>query len=113
MVKFLADLKSFKAVVSKESFVIIDFTASWCPPCKFIGPIFVALANANAKAKGKDGRPSRLKFFKVDVDKNAEAARMAKIEAMPTFQVWKGGKKVAELVGAGEDRLKALVKKYA
>ena len=39
--------------------------------------------------------------------------RMAKIEAMPTFQVWKGGKKVAELVGAGEDRLKALVKKYA
>lgn len=35
------------------------------------------------------------------------------ISAMPTFQVWKGGAKVDELVGASKDRLKALVEKYA
>lgn len=35
------------------------------------------------------------------------------ISAMPTFQVWKGGVKVDELVGASKDRLKALVEKYA
>ena len=32
---------------------------------------------------------------------------------MPTFQVFRGGEKVDELVGASKDRLKALVEKYA
>ena len=34
------------------------------------------------------------------------------VSAMPTFQVWRGGEKVEELVGASKDRLKALVEKY-
>jgi len=34
------------------------------------------------------------------------------ISAMPTFQVWKGGEKVGELVGASKERLKELIEKY-
>lgn len=102
MVKFLESKADFDTAV--KGLVIIDFTASWCPPCKMIGPKFVALAEASAGGK--------LAFYKVDVDKNAAAASAAGISAMPTFQVWKEGKKVEEFKGADENRLKALVKKY-
>jgi thiol-disulfide isomerase/thioredoxin len=40
-------------------------------------------------------------------------AKTCEISAMPTFQVWKNGQKVDDLVGASKDRLKALVEKYA
>lgn len=40
-------------------------------------------------------------------------ASMCGISAMPTFQVWKDGKKADELVGASKDKLKELIKKYA
>jgi thioredoxin 1 len=46
-------------------------------------------------------------FLKVDVDE-VEA-----VAAMPTFQVWKDGAKVDELVGASKDKLKELIEKYA
>jgi len=69
-----------------------------------IGPKFVKLAEANASGP--------LSFFKVDVDKNAYATKAAGIEAMPTFQVWKGGKKLEEFKGADENKLKQLIAKY-
>jgi thioredoxin 1 len=102
MVKFLENLDQFKEAA--KGLMIIDFTASWCPPCKMIGPKFEALAEASKNGK--------LSFFKVDVDVNTKAAQLAGIEAMPTFQVWGQGKKVAELVGADEKKLKELVAKY-
>eukprot|EP00591_Stephanopyxis_turris_P005268 CAMPEP_0195522654 /NCGR_PEP_ID=MMETSP0794_2-20130614/21024_1 /TAXON_ID=515487 /ORGANISM="Stephanopyxis turris, Strain CCMP 815" /LENGTH=103 /DNA_ID=CAMNT_0040652457 /DNA_START=83 /DNA_END=394 /DNA_ORIENTATION=- len=102
MVKFLDTEGEFQEAT--KSLCIIDFTASWCPPCKFIGPKFVALAEASNGGK--------LSFFKVDVDKNEAAAKAAGISAMPTFQIWNEGKKVEEFKGANEDKLKALVKKY-
>ena len=41
--------------------MVIDFTATWCPPCKQIGPIFVAMADEPAYKNS-------VKFFKCDVD---------------------------------------------
>lgn len=52
-------------------------------------------------------------FVKVDVDQNAEVAGDAGISAMPTFQVYKEGKKVDEFLGADKARLRALAVKYA
>ena len=50
----------------------------------------------------------RVTFLKVDVDANATVAALAGVNAMPTFQVYRDGAKVAELVGAAKDKLKAL-----
>jgi len=84
--------------------VAIDFTASWCGPCKMIGPKFDAMSN--------DEKYSKIEFVKIDVDECDDDAAAAGISAMPTFQIWQNGAKVDELVGASEEKLKALLDKY-
>eukprot|EP00037_Helgoeca_nana_P000265 m.20914 g.20914 ORF g.20914 m.20914 type:complete len:112 (-) comp10335_c0_seq1:58-393(-) len=102
MVKIVATKAEFDEITSGDKAVIIDFTASWCGPCKMIGPVFEEFS--------KD--PGNLVFIKIDVDENEEAAAACGISAMPTFQVWKAGKKVDELVGASKDKLAELIAKY-
>ena len=84
--------------------MIVDFTATWCPPCRKIGPVFEKIA---AEHQG-----GALAFVKVDVDENQDAAEKAAISCMPTFQVWSGGQKVDGFEGASETQLRALVAKH-
>ncbi|BDA44390.1 Thioredoxin [Coccomyxa sp. Obi] len=79
--------------------VIVDFTATWCGPCRIIAPVFEELSTKY---------PSVV-FLKVDVDQNEAVAGECGISAMPTFQVYKDGKKIQEMVGASKDNLEALV----
>ena len=50
-------------------------------------------------------------FKKVDVDENSDTAEACAVSAMPTFQFYKGGKKVDEFSGADPAKLKAMVDK--
>ena len=54
---------------------------------------------------------SQAKFFKVDVDEASDVAQELGIRAMPTFLLFKGGEKVAEVVGANERALEEAVKR--
>ncbi len=67
-----------------------------------IGPEFVKLSNEY----------QNVVFLKVDVDQVESVAASCGISAMPTFQVFKDGKKVDELVGASKEKLLELVQKY-
>lgn len=82
--------------------IIVDFSATWCAPCRMIGPEFAKLSNEY----------HNVVFLKVDVDQVESVAASCGISAMPTFQVFKDGKKVDELVGASKDKLLELVQKY-
>ena len=84
-----------------EKAVIVDFFATWCPPCQFIGPKFVDLAQKYPEAL----------FVKVDVDRNEATAERYDVSAMPTFIAIKDGMKVGSVVGADVDAVEALVKK--
>ena len=77
--------------------LVIDFTATWCPPCQKIGPLFKELAlTVN----------NMTTLAKVDVDDNSQTAHACGITAMPTFQFYKDGKKFDELQGANEQGIK-------
>jgi len=82
-----------KTLADAPGLVVVDFTATWCPPCKRIAPIFVASVT----------------FIKVDVDENAETAQAVGISCMPTFKFYKKGECVHTMEGADEAGLKAKV----
>ena len=104
LVPFLNDITSFNEAVARTNsgrLLAIDFTATWCGPCKMIGPRFEAMAES--------GDFRFVDFAKVDVDANQEASAMCGIRSMPTFQMYRHGVKVAEFSGADEMRLRGLL----
>ncbi|KAJ8464657.1 hypothetical protein OPV22_027209 [Ensete ventricosum] len=75
--------------------MVIDFSASWCGPCRFVEPAFKAMAAQYSDAV----------FFKIDVDEIPEVSKQWKVQAMPTFVLVKGGQEVGRIVGAKKDEL--------
>lgn len=80
---------------------VIDFYATWCPPCKKIAPLFEML-----KCEYSD----KIEFKSVDVDENIELTSKYKIEAMPTFVLLDShGNEIQRIVGADAEALSKAV----
>ncbi|KAL3677613.1 hypothetical protein R1sor_027561 [Riccia sorocarpa] len=75
--------------------VVVDFTATWCGPCRIMSPVFVELSKKHPN----------LIFLKVDVDKLQEVASRWEVTAMPTFIYIKDNKVADKIVGANKDEL--------
>ncbi|XP_005807280.1 thioredoxin-like [Xiphophorus maculatus] len=101
MVREVKDLADFESILkgAGNKLVVVDFTATWCGPCKQIGPQFVALSE---QAENKD-----VVFLKVDVDEAEDVSSQCKISCMPTFHFYKNGEKVFEFSGANLATLKS------
>eukprot|EP01117_Protostelium_nocturnum_P014657 TRINITY_DN559_c0_g1_i1.p1 TRINITY_DN559_c0_g1~~TRINITY_DN559_c0_g1_i1.p1 ORF type:complete len:109 (-),score=26.49 TRINITY_DN559_c0_g1_i1:62-388(-) len=102
-VKHVETFDEFKSTIGSGSLVVVDFYADWCGPCKRIAPFLETLSTQFADAK----------FIKVNVEEREDIAKECDISAMPTFHLYKDGKKVESLVGADQNKLKALVEKHA
>jgi len=87
--------------------VVIDFTASWCGPCKLIAPFYAELSDS------EEVKQLGVVFLKVDVDENADTAQEYNVSAMPTFIFVKNGEVVDRLMGANAARLQEMVLEYA
>jgi len=82
---------NFEAEVQQSDLpVLIDFWATWCPPCKMLAPIIEELAS------DLDGR---LKVGKVDTDSNPNIRDSFGINSIPTLVLIKSGQEVQRLVG--------------
>ncbi|MBL8954473.1 MAG: thioredoxin [Myxococcaceae bacterium] len=94
----------FKAkVLDSPVPVLVDFTATWCPPCRAIKPSLEELA---AQYQGKAA------VVAVDVDVSQATSQQFGIRAMPTLLMFKGGKVVNQLVGAApKAKLEELITK--
>ena len=94
----------FDGFVSKTPFVVVDFWAEWCGPCKALDPIVKDLA---AKYDGK------VTFAKVDADSNPMKIRAYGIMGIPTLLLFKGGSLVDTIVGAvPKAKLEAVIQKH-
>jgi thiol-disulfide isomerase/thioredoxin len=78
---------AFTKLEESKAKQVYYFTASWCPPCKMIGPVFEKMAPEYPE----------IKFLKVDVDENPEAAGKFQISSVPTFLFSDDG----EILGSG------------
>ncbi|MET8563367.1 thioredoxin [Streptomyces flaveolus] len=78
-------------VLLSDKPVLVDFWATWCPPCRAVAPILDKLAAEHADT---------LKVVKLDVDQNPQTASQYGITSIPTMKVFQGGKPVKTLVGA-------------
>ncbi len=76
---------------SKEVPVIVDFWATWCGPCKQLGPILEKVVTA---ANGA------VRLVKVDIDKNPQIAGQLRIQSIPAVYAFKGGRPVDGFMGA-------------
>ncbi|RAR13324.1 hypothetical protein DDE83_003323 [Stemphylium lycopersici] len=88
-----------EAMCDKETLMVLDCFATWCGPCKVIAPQVVKFSDTYDKAR----------FYKLDVDEVPDVAQELGIRAMPTFLLFKGGDKVAEVVGANPKALEAAI----
>ncbi|KAF1921357.1 thioredoxin-like protein, partial [Ampelomyces quisqualis] len=92
----------FRTLLNAHTYLIADFYATWCPPCKQIAPIYNQLSTTHSS-------PATFAFVKVNVDEQRELASQYGVTAMPTFLVFKNGQKVDEIRGADVRRLKSVV----
>ena len=79
-----------KEVLDWAQPVLVDFTATWCPPCKALGPTIEKLAKDYA---------GRVKVGKMDADANHDVLAKYRIEALPTVVVFKKGQPLQMLRG--------------
>jgi putative thioredoxin len=90
---------------SRATPVIVDFWATWCGPCRQLGP---ALEKAVATAKGK------VKLVKVDIDANPAYAGQLRVQSIPAVFAFVDGKPVDAFMGALPDsQVRAFVDKLA
>lgn len=102
-VQELNDLNFEEQVVKSDIPVLVDFSATWCGPCKAIAPLVDQLA---------DEFEGKVKVGKLDIDDSPGVAQRYGIRGVPTLYIFKGGEVVGKMVGAApKQNIKSLMER--
>ena len=84
----------------KDKLVVIDYSTTWCGPCKLVGPKFELLSEKYSDAI----------FLKCTGDSSDLTASLMKrkgVRSVPAFHLWKNGKRIDVIIGAQIQELEA------
>ena len=96
-------MKGFNDIINGNKPVLVDFYADWCAPCRMLSPILLQVS----KEMGE-----KVRIIKVNVDKNADAARRFKIQSVPTMILFRNGEMKWKGSGVMQaDQLKRIIEK--
>ncbi|EAZ89539.1 thioredoxin [Crocosphaera chwakensis] len=100
---FIED-NNFEQLLADSETMVVDYTATWCGPCRVISPLIDRLA---------EEYEGRVNVFKLDLDKNKENAKKYGIKSIPAVLIFKKGEVVEHLVGkASYETFKEAVDKH-
>ncbi len=77
-------------IARKNALAIVDFTATWCGPCKRLAPVL---------EKATEAHPGVVYVGRVDVDRNRDLAKAQGVNGIPDIRIFKNGKEVDRFVG--------------
>jgi thioredoxin len=78
-------MEEFTKIVTSDKYVLVDFNATWCKPCKQLKPILEKIEST---------RKDKMVLIKIDVDENRTLSDLKKIDAIPYLELYKDGKMV-------------------
>ena len=77
-------------VVNSEIPVLVDFWATWCGPCRKLGPVVDEIS---------ESYEGKVKFVKVNVEESLETAKKYSVSGLPSLLVFKNGEAVERMAG--------------
>ena len=77
-------------VINSDKLAVVDFFATWCGPCRKLGPILEEVETELG---------DKVNFKKIDTDDNIDAAKEYQVSGLPTLLVFKDGEVVEGMVG--------------
>eukprot|EP00744_Colponema_vietnamica_P006133 GILI01008929.1.p1 GENE.GILI01008929.1~~GILI01008929.1.p1 ORF type:complete len:153 (+),score=53.19 GILI01008929.1:56-460(+) len=101
-VRVIEKSDQFSAALKENKPVMAYFTATWCPPCRMIAPVYEKLSTQYTQAE----------FLKIDVDEHEDLAAQNRVSAMPTFLLFKDGQEKGKVVGADAAKIEQLLKTH-
>uniref|UniRef100_A0A915E552 Thioredoxin n=1 Tax=Ditylenchus dipsaci TaxID=166011 RepID=A0A915E552_9BILA len=94
--------KILKNASKSKQMVVVDFFATWCGPCRMMGPKFHKMAEQYAE----------MIFVKLDVEEHEELVGEYDVKVMPTFVFIKNNDQVEMIEGNNEADLRAALEKH-
>ena len=96
---------TFQTAIDNNEFILVDFYASWCPPCQRLAPEYTKAAAALVE-KG-----SSIKLAKVDAEAEQALSERFEIEGFPTLKYFRSGESIEYEGGRTEEDIVAWVEK--